>query len=375
MKYFLVAGEASGDLHASNLMRSLKEVDKEADFCFLGGDLMQSVGGTMIRHYREMAFMGFIPVLMHLRSIYKHIQECKKAIKEYQPDKLILVDYPDFNFRIAKYVKKCLSQKPMVIYYISPKIWAWKEYRIKDIKRYIDKMFCILPFEVAFYKKHQYEVEYMGNPTVDALAKRDHKNETFAEFAQENHLENKPIIALLAGSRQQEIKNNLPTMLEATVSFEEYQIVIAGAPGISPSYYTKFRKNREVSIVFGQTYRLLQQAEAALVTSGTATLETALFQVPQAVCYKLPFKRLSSFIFEKLFSCRYISLVNLIAGRIIVKELFGKYFSSKQIREELTCLLYDASYRKKMKEGYQEIIHSLGQPGVSGKIAEQIYRQ
>jgi len=374
MKYFLVVGEASGDLHASNLMRSLKEVDPEADFCFQGGDLMQSVGGTMIRHYREVAFMGFIPVLMHLRTIFKQIDACKKAIEAYQPDKVILVDYPDFNLKIAKYLKQSCSQKPVVIYYISPKIWAWKEYRIHDIKRYIDKMYCILPFEVAYYKKHHYKVEYMGNPTVDALAERACKDETFAAFTHDNQLESKPIIALLAGSRKQEIHANLPTMLEASVPFKEYQIVIAGAPGIDPSYYTKFVEGRKIHIVFGQTYRLLQQSKAALVTSGTATLETALLQVPQAVCYELPLKRLSSFIFEKMFSCRYISLVNLIADRSIVKELYGKHFSTKQIREELDRLLHDNAYRQKMSAGYQEIIDCLGQPGASGKLAERIYR-
>jgi lipid-A-disaccharide synthase len=368
MKYFLIAGEASGDLHASNLMHALKDTDKEADFRYFGGDLMQSAGGTLVRHYRDLAFMGFIPVLMNLRTIFANLNVCKKEIKAYQPDLVILVDYPGFNLRIAEYVKRQL-QIP-VYYYISPKIWAWKEYRIRKIKKYIDKMLCILPFEVEFYKKHQYKVDYAGNPTVDALAARDRKEETFEDFARINNLENKPVIALLAGSRKQEIKDNLPAMLEAIDSFKEYQPVIAGAPGIDPSYYGKFTKNHPVHIVFGQTYRLLQQAQAALVTSGTATLETALLRIPQAVCYKVPFKHISSFIFEKFFSCKYISLVNLIAGKTVVRELFGKHFSTQQIRNELELLLHNENYRKKIDDGYREVIEKLGPPGASAKAAQ-----
>ncbi|MDR0865838.1 MAG: lipid-A-disaccharide synthase [Candidatus Symbiothrix sp.] len=386
MNYFLVAGEASGDLHASNLMRALKEVDKEADFRYFGGDLMQSVGGTLVKHYRNMAFMGFIPVLMHLRTIFRNMDACKKAIEEYRPDVVILVDYPGFNLKIAKEIgvhgarykvhanESCtVHRAPKVYYYISPKIWAWKEYRIKDIQKYVDELFSILPFEVEYYQKHQFPVNYVGNPTVDALANREYKNETFEEFTQTNHLDNKPVIALLAGSRKQEIKDNLPTMLEAAAPFDDYQLVIAGAPGIDPAYYEEYTKNHRAHIVFGQTYRLLQQAQAALVTSGTATLETALFRVPQTVCYKVPLKHVSSFIFEKFFSCKYISLVNLIAGKTVVKELFGKYFSTKQIREELDLLLHDETYRKKMDEGYQEVIEKLGQAGASEKAARSIY--
>jgi lipid-A-disaccharide synthase len=386
MKYFLVAGEASGDLHASNLMRSLQEVDKEADFRYFGGDLMQSVGGTLIKHYRDMAFMGFIPVLMNLRTIFRNMDVCKKAIEEYQPDVVILVDYPGFNLKMAKEIKmhgarykvhdneSCtVHRAPKVFYYISPKIWAWKEYRIKDIKKYVDELFCILPFEVEYYKKQQFSVNYVGNPTVDAWADREYKTETFEAFTQTNHLDNKPIIALLAGSRKQEIKDNLPTMLEAAAPFDDYQLVIAGAPGIDASYYAEYTKNHPVPVVFGQTYRLLQQAQAALVTSGTATLETALFRVPQTVCYKVPLKHISSFVFEKFFSCKYISLVNLIAGKTVVKELFGKYFSTKQIREELDVLLHDEAYRKKMDEGYQEVIARLGQAGASEKAAKSMY--
>jgi lipid-A-disaccharide synthase len=368
----LVVGEASGDLHASNLMRSLKEIDQKADFRYFGGDLMQSVGGKLTKHYREMAFMGFIPVLMNLRTIFRNMDLCKKDIENYKPDVVILVDYPGFNLKIAEYVKTSL-QIP-VYYYISPKIWAWKEYRIKNIKKYVDKLFCILPFEVEFYKKHQFVVDYVGNPTVDAIANRAKVDETFNDFIALNQLENKPIIALVAGSRKQEIKDNLPSMLAAAVPFKDYQLVIAGAPGINPDYYKKYMGKHSVHIVFEQTYRLLQQSKAALVTSGTATLETALFRVPQTVCYQTPIKHVVSFVWNHFFKVKYISLVNLIADKAVVKELFGKYFSVKNIHDELNKLLNDESYREKMLENYQEIIKQLGEPGASHNAADKIFQ-
>lgn len=372
MKYFLVVGEASGDLHASNLMRSLKEVDPEADFRFFGGDLMQTIGGELIKHYRDLAYMGFIPVLLNLRTIFKNLAICKKAIEDYRPDTIILIDYPGFNLKVAKYVKKRLHLP--VYYYISPKIWAWKEYRIKDIRKYIDKMLCILPFEINFYREHHYPVEYVGNPTVDALANRNYAQETFDEFVSANHLDNKPVIALLAGSRKQEIKDNLPSMLEAVSPFNNYQAVIAGAPGIDLSYYQQFTNDYPVQIVFGQTYRLLQQAKAALVTSGTATLETALLKVPQTVCYETPVKRLVTFVWKHFFRVEYISLVNLIAGKTVVKELFGNSFSVKQIREELDLLLHDDDYKKEMVRDYERIIELLGKTGASERAARSIYK-
>ena len=371
MKYYLIAGEASGDLHASNLMKSLKEIDTSAEFRYFGGDLMQSVGGTLVKHYREMAFMGFIPVLLNLRTILKNMKIAREDIEKYRPDVVILVDYPGFNLKIARFVKESL-QIP-VYYYISPKIWAWKEYRIKDIKKYVDKMFCILPFEVEFYKKHHFPVEYVGNPSVDAYAERDHQNETFEEFIDANHLENKPIIALLAGSRKQEIKDNLPTMMEVARKHSSYQVVIAGAPGIDSSYYQLYIQNNPVYIVFGQTYRLLQQTKAALVTSGTATLETALFRVPQAVTYKTPVKHMVTFVWNHFFKVKYISLVNLIAGKTVVKELFGKYFSFDRIDNELNALLHNPEYRYEMDKGYDLVINQLGRPGASLKAAEAIY--
>ena len=370
MKYFLIAGEASGDLHASNLMRALKTEDKEADFQYFGGDLMQSVGGKLLKHYREMAFMGFIPVLMNLPTILRNRKQCLQAIAEYQPDAVILVDYPGFNLQIAKKI-----QVPHIFYYISPKLWAWKSYRIRSIKKYIQKLYSILPFEVDFFKKHDYSVHYVGNPTVDALAIRENQNETLDEFVQANQLDNKPIIALLAGSRRQEISANLPAMLESAASFvNDFQLLIAGAPGIEPEYYQQFTANHPVKIVFGQTYRLLQQAHTALVTSGTATLETALMRVPQVVCYKLSFKRITTFLFEHFFSCKYISLVNLIADKPVVKELFGKYFSVAQIRKELDLLVYDENYRRKMDDAYLEVIRKLGETGASERTAWDIFR-
>jgi lipid-A-disaccharide synthase len=371
MRYFIVVGEASGDLHASNLMQALKTEDKEADFCFFGGDFMQTVGGTLVKHYRDLAYMGFIPVLMNLPTIFQNMHICKKVIRTYCPHVVILIDYPGFNLKIAKYVKEKLHIP--VYYYISPKIWAWKGYRIKDIRKYVNKMFCILPFETDFYKRHNYQVEYVGNPTVDAIARRNYVDESYDTFISINHLNSKPIIALLAGSRKQEIKDNLPVMLKAVSIFKNYQLVIAGAPGIDPSYYQKFISNCPVKIVFGQTYRLLQQARAALVTSGTATLEAALLGTPQAVCYKTPLKHLSSFVFERFFSCKYISLVNLITGRAVVKELFGKYFSARHIRREMNLLLYDEAYRKEMIRHYEQMTKILGKPGASERVARKIF--
>ena len=373
MKYYLIAGEASGDLHASNLMAALKEQDKEADFRFLGGDLMQAVGGTLVKHYREMAYMGFIPVLLNLRTILKNMQMCKDDIRNYQPDVVILIDYPGFNLKIAKFVKTALNIP--VYYYISPKIWAWKQYRIKDIRKYVDRMFCILPFETEFYQKLNYKVDYVGNPSVDSVNQyREKESVSLDAFLQEEKLDNKPILALLAGSRRQEIKDNLPTMLEVAASFPDYQPVIAGAPGIEASYYNKYIGKYSARIVFGKTYPLLQHSKAALVTSGTATLETSLFRLPQVVCYYVAAGKLARFIFQHFFHIKYISLVNLIAGREVVQELFGDRFSKKQIQEELDKILNNEIYRNDMLAGYDEVIQILGKPGASKRTADLIYR-
>ncbi|WP_337941853.1 lipid-A-disaccharide synthase [Parabacteroides sp.] len=373
MKYFLIAGEASGDLHASNLMAALKEKDPEADFRFFGGDLMQAVGGTLVKHYREMAFMGFIPVLLNLRTILNNMKTCQEDIRRYQPDVVILIDYPGFNLKIAKFVKTVLHLP--VYYYISPKIWAWKQYRIKDFRRYVDRMFCILPFETEFFRKLNYSVDYVGNPSVDSVAQYKKKQVSGADtFIADEGLADKPILALLAGSRRQEIKDNLPTMLEVAAAYPDYQPVIAGAPGLEPDYYKQYIGNHPARIVFGKTYDLLQHSRAALVTSGTATLETSLFRVPQVVCYYVAAGRLASFIFRNFFHTKYISLVNLIAGREVVQELFGARFSYQQIRDELGKILHDTAYRQQMLDGYDEIICLLGKPGASQRTAELIYR-
>jgi len=364
MKYFLVVGEASGDLHASNLMKSLKEQDGNADFRFFGGEKMQQVGGRLLKHYREMAYMGFIPVLLNLRKIFKNIRDCRREIVDYQPDVVILVDYPGFNLGIAKFIKdnrRRFNRLPKTVYYISPKIWAWKEGRIKAIKRYVDRMYCIFPFETDFYKKHNYSVEYVGNPTVNEVN----------EFLATNTVEKQPTIALLPGSRKQEIKDNLPAMLEAASIFDGYRIVVAGAPNINIEYYEEFA-GKKAKILFNQTYSLLAQSEAALVTSGTATLEAALFGCPQAVCYKTPFARISTYLWQHFFKVKYISLVNLIADREVVKELFGISFSVDTISNELFVLLTNNDYRKTMAESYREIAEKLGNSNASDNAAKSI---
>ena len=373
MKYYLIAGEASGDLHASNLMAALKRQDPKAEFRFLGGDLMQAVGGTLVKHYREMAFMGIIPVVMNLRTILRNMQVCQEDIRNYQPDVVILIDYPGFNLKIAKFVKTQLGIP--VHYYISPKIWAWKQYRIKDFRRYVDRMFCILPFETEFFNRLNYSVDYVGNPSVDSVADYKEKQAVSkASFLEENGLSEKPILALLSGSRKREIEKNLPVMLKVAAEYPDYQPIIAGAPGIDPSFYNQFIGNHPAKIVFGKTYPLLDHSAAALVTSGTATLETALFRVPQVVCYYVVAGKVASFIFKHFFHTKFISLVNLIGGREIVQELFGARFSEENIRHELGRILNDTAYRQQMLNGYDEIIQLLGAPGASNRAAELIVK-
>ena len=373
MKYYLIVGEASGDLHASNLMRALKDRDSEADFRFFGGDLMSAVGGTRVKHYKELAYMGFIPVLLHLRTIFANMDKCKQDIVAWNPDVVILVDYPGFNLKIAEFVKKHTDIP--VYYYISPKIWAWKEYRIKNIKRDVDELFFILPFEVDFFKGHQYPIHYVGNPCVDAVDAFQKENvESFAEFMKDNSLDDKPIVALLAGSRKQEIKDNLPKMLEAARPFVgECQLVLAGAPGIDHAYYQQYvREDVPLKIVFGQTYRLLQQAKAALVTSGTATLETALFRVPQVVCYYISMGKLVSFLRRKVLKVKYISLVNLVANKEVVRELVADTMKVDNVRAELDALLHDENYRNAMFQEYDRMIKILGPAGASHQAASKM---
>lgn len=375
MRYYLIAGEASGDLHASHLMMSLRSEDPDAQFRFFGGDLMQRVGGTLVKHYREMAFMGFVPVLMHLPEILKNMKICQTDILQWHPDVVILVDYPGFNLKIAKFLKT-RTDIP-AYYYISPKIWAWKEYRIKSIKRDVNELFSILPFEVDFFEgKHHFPIHYVGNPTVDEV--RQFK-ETYAEslegFTGRNGLDrHKPIIALLAGSRKQEIKDNLPAMIEAANKVSGYQIVLAGAPSVDDSWYNRFLSGSNVSMVKNQTYALLSHATAALVTSGTATLETALLDVPQVVCYKTPVPQLVRFAFNHVMTVKYISLVNLIADKEIVPELFADRFTVPQIADALQQILPNHANRSKMLQGYADVAHSLGDKIASKNAAQLMVR-
>jgi len=355
MKYYLIAGEASGDLHASRLMQSLKETDNQAEFRFFGGDLMSAVGGTRVKHYRELAYMGFIPVLLHLPTILRNMKMCKEDIATWQPDCVILVDYPGFNLNIAKFIKS--RTKIPVYYYISPKIWAWKEYRIKNIRRDVDELFSILPFEVDFFeKKHHYPIHYVGNPTADEVR----AFLSTPPLAPPLQVEGKPVIALLAGSRKQEIKDNLPAMIEAVKPFmSDYQVVLAGAPAIEADSYSQYIQGTGVEIVYNETYPLLTKAHAALVTSGTATLETALFGVPQVVCYETPLPWLIGRLRRLVLSVRYVSLVNLIADREVVTELIADTFSVANIRSELSKILA-GPVREQMLEGYAEVRRRLG---------------
>ena len=376
MKYYLIVGEASGDLHASRLMRSLRRIDGEADFRFFGGDLMSAVGGTRVKHYRELAYMGFVPVLLHLRTIFKNMAVCKRDIVEWQPDVVILVDYPGFNLDIAKFLHANTSIP--VYYYISPKIWAWKEYRIKNIKRDVSEMFSILPFEVQFYEgKHHFPIHYVGNPTADEVTEfLASYTETFDDFCHKNGLSaEKPLIALLAGSRRQEIKDNLPAMLKAASHYAgKYQLVVAGAPSIPHEYYDKFISGHDVSVVYDQTYPLLAHSTAALVTSGTATLETALFGVPQVVCYETPIPKVIAFLRKHLIKVRYISLVNLIADREVVTELVADTFSVENIANELGKLLPGSTERTAMLDGYAEVKRRLGKKNAPDNAAEIMLR-
>ena len=372
MRYYLIAGEASGDLHASHLMSALRDEDPEADFRFFGGDLMAAVGGTLVKHYRELAYMGFVPVLLHLPTILRNMRNAKRDIVAWQPDVVILVDYPGFNLDIAKFVK-AKTQIP-VYYYISPKIWAWKEYRIKNIKRDVSELFSILPFEVDFFEgKHHYPIHYVGNPTADEVRQfKASYQEDREAFCEKNGLEKeRPIIALLAGSRRQEIKDNLPAMIQACDAFPDYQLVLAGAPAIDDAYYDIYIKGTRVRLVKEQTYALLSHAHAALVTSGTATLETALFRVPQVVCYETPLPRLIGYLRKKVLSVRFVSLVNLIADREVVPELVADSFTMENIRQQLRGLL-EGTARQQMLDGYEEVARRLGEQQAPREAAQLI---
>ena len=431
MKYYLIAGEASGDLHASHLMQALKQRDTEAEFRFFGGDMMTAVGGTRVRHYRELAYMGFIPVLLHLPTILRNMKMCKQDIAQWHPDAVILVDYPGFNLKIAKFVKRWkvngggwkentptrgitpstrhtspsttapsslhLPPSTQIFYYISPKIWAWKEYRIKNIKRDVDELFSILPFEIEFFEqKHHYPIHYVGNPTAQEVREwlrvnggrwrvegRGWKENTPTADTSPSALHPSPstkmpstlhpspsTIALLAGSRKQEIKDNLPAMIEATKHLAgQYDIVLAGAPGIDPDYYQQFLAGSSVRLVVNETYPLLAKATAALVTSGTATLETCMFRVPQVVCYETPLPRLIGFLKRHVLKVKWISLVNLIANREVVRELVAETFSVENIRHELEAILPGGDKRERMLSEYEEVHRLLGDSNAPDEAA------
>lgn len=385
MKYYLIAGEASGDLHASRLMRALKAKDEEAAFRFFGGDLMAAEGGTLVKHYRELAYMGFIPVLLHLRTILRNMTMCKRDISQWQPDVVILVDYPGFNLSIAKYLhqqrQNTGSKTPKVCYYIAPKIWAWKEYRIKSIRRDVDELFSILPFEVDFFeKKHHYPIHYVGNPTaseVREFLKTAPATEQLPDTAPQQTAQTspvaRPVIALLAGSRRQEINENLPAMIKATRHLtDRYDLVLAGAPSIPQDYYEPFLQDSSVRLVMDKTYPLLAQATAALVTSGTATLETCMFGVPQVVCYRTPMPRFFGILRKFLLKVRYVSLVNLIADREVVPELVANTFSVENIRRQLEDILPGGIARQRMLDGYDEVYRRLGESEAPEQAAEII---
>ena len=374
MKYYLIVGEASGDLHASHLMSSIITRDPEAQFRFFGGDMMSEAAGNRgvrLKHYRELAYMGFIPVLLHLNTILKNMRRCREDIVAWNPDVVILVDYPGFNLKVAKYIKEHTSIP--LFYYISPKIWAWKEHRIKAIKRDISEMYSILPFEVPFYEgKHGYPIHYVGNPTADEVRQFRASYDGKLSIPNDNGL---PLIALLAGSRLQEIKDNLPAMIEATRHLaDRYQMVLAAAPGVPTDYYDRFLQGTDVRVVYGQTYPLLSHAVAALVTSGTATLETCLFGVPQVVCYRMIFPKLVAILRRLLLKVKYISLVNLIADAEVVRELVADTFTVDNIRRELDAILPGSPARDVMLRGYDEVSRRLGTSVAPDNAAQLIVK-
>jgi len=365
MKYYIIAGEASGDLHASNLMRELKVFDGTSSFRFWGGDLMKEQGGELVKHYSELAFMGFTEVIMNLRTIFKNIDFCKKDILGYKPDVLILVDYPGFNLRIAEFAK---VNGLKVFYYISPQVWAWKQSRVHHIKKYVDRMFVILPFEKDFYKKFDYEVDFVGHPLLDALEQRQKTKDPFPEFVKKNNLDERPIVAILPGSRKQEIEIMLPVMAKMIAYFPTYQFVVAAVSTQQKEFYSVLAGTNEVKYLFGKTYDLLEQSTAALVTSGTATLETALFGIPEVVCYKGG--AISFQIAKMLVKVDYISLVNLIMGKEVVRELIQNEFNEASVRTELDKLLNQPAYRNAMTASLNELRNKLGGEGASKKTAQ-----
>ena len=363
MKYYLVAGEASGDLHGANLMKALKAQDSAVEFRFFGGDLMQAEGGTLVKHYADMAYMGFLEVALNLSQILKNLKTCREDIVAWQPDALVLIDFPGFNLRVAEFAKK---NGILVCYYISPKVWAWNQKRVLKIKRIVDHLFCILPFEVDFYKKWDMQVDYVGNPLLDATA----AFKPNANFLKENGLENKKIVALLPGSRRQEISRILPDMLAVTERYPDFQFVIAGAPTFNQEYYDQFIGEKNIPVVFNSTYDILNVAAAGIIASGTAVLETALFHVPQVVVYKG--SNISVGIARMVVKIRFISLVNLIMNKLVMKELIQKACNPQTIGAELDNILKNDAYRQQMLDNYRQLDEKMGKPGASARTAELI---
>jgi lipid-A-disaccharide synthase len=364
MKYYLIAGEASGDLHGSNLMKALKLKDPKAEFRYFGGDLMMAVSPGLAMHYSEMAFMGFVEVIANLNSIFKNIKTAKQDILKFQPDVVILIDFPGFNMKIADFAK---TKGFKVFYYISPKVWAWNQKRVLKIKKFVDRMFCILPFEVEFYKKWGMDVDYVGNPILDAIA----SNPPDELFKINHNLDVRPIIALLPGSRKQELERVLPEMVRTADRFPEYQFVIAGAPSFTEEDYSAYLEGRKIPVIFNATYNLLLNSKAAIVTSGTATLETALLKIPQVVVYKG--NPVSIAIARMLVKIKYISLVNLVMDQTIVKELIQEECTSRIIGNELDLILNDPLYRTEMLINYDELAIRMGEPGASGRAAALMF--
>ena len=368
MKYYLVAGEASGDLHGSNLMKELKIADKNAEFRFFGGDLMKNVGGELVKHYREMAFMGIVNVLLNLKTINSNLRFCKTDLIEFNPDVLILIDYPGFNLRIAQFAKQ---NNIKVYYYISPKVWAWKRYRVKKIKKVVDEMFTIFPFETEFYRKYDFDVNYVGNPVLDSIADYKLNAKSRNDFIQVNNLDDRPIVALLAGSRAQEIKRSLPLVIKISEVFSDFQFVVAGVNSLSKELYNKYLSGSGVKLIFNQTYDILNNAHTALVTSGTAALETALFNVPQTVIYKMEGGWIVDFIFRNIiFDMAGVSLPNIIMKKEIVREYIQVKMTFKNVKAEMEKLLFDENYRGKILEEYVRLKELMGEPGSSKRAAQ-----
>lgn len=371
MKYFLIAGEASGDLHASRLMKYLLKEDPEAQFKFLGGNKMARYGGEPIVHYKDMAFMGFVNVIMNLGKINEIRKVAEREIMAFRPDHLILVDYPGFNLRFAKFVKKNLPGT-VVNYYIAPKLWAWKSWRIEDIKKYVDRMFTIFPFETEWFGERGYKVDYVGNPTVEAINAFRRKGVNEQLFREQNDIDEKPIVLLLAGSRMQEIKKSIPTMVEVAKKFPEVQFILCAAPGIGMDVYDQLVGESGIKVLQNVTYELMTMADAAIVNSGTATLETAVFDVPQVVIYKGFGGRLITLLFtEVLIKTEFVSLVNIIAGREVVKELLGYNYTAESTEMELRKILYNNVYRDYIREGYQQVRDELGDEGGGAVLAKK----